>query len=769
MLSLEGSKTITVDGITIFPDHKDPSQFWYLPGPVNLARRSQDGRASFTCIKYKPAVVQAGVKGGGFLTFEVNLRLDPKLEKKILSKLSSISKGKPKLAAVPFDSGTVQCIALNLQGGGGTSADPARPGTFNAVEKILGATVPSLHGDNSAAFSLTLDQEGAIILEKAFKEGTTPVGVIYNLTFTGIRPSLDVKITADFKRIYNHFSASLTGQYYFIQVGIEAGLEKLVQDGAIKIEVTNFSSESDRKEKETWALNFFKDNLLQKWFEPTLTPAQLAGGAVQTSNPPPTGSGGGNPPPTGGSGGTPPPTGGAGGSAPTGGSGGTPPPTGGSGGTPPPTGGSGNPPPPTGGSGGTPPPTGGSGNTPPPTGGSGGTPPPTGGSGNTPPPTGGSGGTPPPTGGSGNTPPPTGSSGTAGNPAISFKLKFIQQEELKTLTLQYSSAEAVQRTYAPQGFFGLLVADLEKNKHFVEVDLDNEFFRVFTVTMDAPIDFSRIGLTSAQLAIDYGNPSDAANNKHGDFIFDAQSRESKQFQVFMNVKRDTQYTYSVQYHFDPASGWEGQKFSYELPPQKTVDRTLFVNPFEDLGFLEVRVFPNQIDRGIIQSTDVYLRYQDTRGWKKEKIFAVTPDSEPQIWKLRLTDPTVRSYTYRFEHHLKDGSIRKTEPVTTQASALAVNDPFEGALEILFFPAFDPSTTRTVFVDVRYNDPNNKYKREERLKIAGDAVDEVPLRIALMDPSKTKFEYRFTFIGTNGKTRRGAYVATEETLISVLEE
>ncbi len=25
--------TITVDGITIYPDHADPNQFWYLPGP----------------------------------------------------------------------------------------------------------------------------------------------------------------------------------------------------------------------------------------------------------------------------------------------------------------------------------------------------------------------------------------------------------------------------------------------------------------------------------------------------------------------------------------------------------------------------------------------------------------------------------------------------------------------------------------------------------------------------------------------------------------
>src|SRR5262249_17278239 len=134
MLLLGSNKTITVDGVTVFPDHADANQFWYLPSEVTLARRSQDDRVSFTFIKFKPAAVAAGVKGGGFLTFEVNVRLSPELERKILSRVSSFSR-RPKLAAVPFDEGTVQCVALNLQGTGGTTADPAPPGTFRAVEK----------------------------------------------------------------------------------------------------------------------------------------------------------------------------------------------------------------------------------------------------------------------------------------------------------------------------------------------------------------------------------------------------------------------------------------------------------------------------------------------------------------------------------------------------------------------------------------------------------------------------------------------------------
>ena len=136
MLLLNSSKTITVDGVTVYPDHADDSQWWYLPAPVKLAHRAEDDRAQFTLIKYKAAAVELGVKGGGFLMFEVNLRLDPETERKIRSRLSGVSRGRPRLTPVPFDEGTVQCIALNLQGSGGTEAGQAQAGTFNAVEKI---------------------------------------------------------------------------------------------------------------------------------------------------------------------------------------------------------------------------------------------------------------------------------------------------------------------------------------------------------------------------------------------------------------------------------------------------------------------------------------------------------------------------------------------------------------------------------------------------------------------------------------------------------
>src|SRR4051794_683050 len=251
-----GSRTFTFEGVTVFGDHADPDQFWYLPAPVRLARRGSPEEPQFTMIKFKPAVADGGVPGGGFVMLETELTLTPEQERAIASRCDSSN---PRLTAVPFDSGTVQCIALNLQGPGGTIAKPPEgsDGTgFTFVQKILGASVPSLQGNNSASFSLQLDQAGATILEQAFRERGAPVGVIYDLQFTALRPSLDVEITCDFSRTFESLKTGLDvgaafplgGFPIYAQASLDWAFEKLKQDGSIKIKVVNASGSADANE-----------------------------------------------------------------------------------------------------------------------------------------------------------------------------------------------------------------------------------------------------------------------------------------------------------------------------------------------------------------------------------------------------------------------------------------------------------------------------------------------------------------------------------------
>ena len=674
--------------------------------------------------------------------FEVSLRLNSDTERRITERLASISRGRPRLTAAPFDDGTVACIALNIQGAGGTRAAPAAAGAFNAVETILGAAKPSLAGDNSAAFSLELSAEGATILEKAFKEKTTPIGVIYDLKYTGLRPAFNVKITADFKQVFTHFSTAAEGQRGFLRAGIDSGFESLVRDGAIRIEVADMTGTPENETRIKEALDFFKAQVLTNWFTPVLVPGTLAAGMATTATldqvralgaqlrppqpaAPPRPEPGAAPAQPADHG--PSPTAGTGaGDAPAG----VPAPAATEGATAAdsPTAGTGSPAP----------------------------------------------AAPAPASGAAgvaarreNAVAATADAPNAAEGAVAaFKLKTIRQEERRTATFEYNRAEAQQRTYAPQGFLGLLAADLDQAPHFVEIDLDDPFFRTIHVEAKVPVDFAAIGLSEVHVAIDYGPPTDPENHRHRDFVFTAENHGSQSVDLAVNLRRDRRYAVTTQYHFDPASGWEGEAFSYERPTVQTEDRTLLLNPMEALGFLEVRVEPGRINSGVVDFIDVELTYADPAGWSRSKTLRMAADTPAAAWKLRVSPSALRVYTYKLTHHLKAGGVREDAPVATRATTVLVNDPFPGALEVTIFPMLDFSTIRAAMLDVRYDDPANRYSRQQRLRLTPELTETV-VRFSTVDPKLKRYRHELTIVRSDGRTERRPAVETEEDILSIV--
>jgi hypothetical protein len=354
-------------------------------------------------------------------------------------------------------------------------------------------------------------------------------------------------------------------------------------------------------------------------------------------------------------------------------------------------------------------------------------------------------------------------------PAVAaLKLKFIRQEERKTLTLRYNRAEAVRRVYAPQGFFGLLLKDLgNKSKYFQEIGLDHPFFRELTVEASIPIDFSRIGLHSAQLAIDYGDPAVPQDHKHGDFTFTADDIGPKTFTVFLNSTRDIAYDVSYQYHFDPQSGWTGDRFSYEVPNTSTTDRTLFVNPYEHIEFREMIFSPGEIEWDILESIEVRLEAPGYGDPAPRTSFRLTKESGAQTWKLRgaKSTPADRRVTYTLVHTLKDGPSETQGPFVATVNTIIVHDLFDHSLRLEFIPLFDPVQIERVFIDVEYRDALNHYERIERLELTGADRNPAKLRIPLRGTQRS-YRRRFTFVGKNGSFDQRAWEETIEEIVPV---
>lgn len=277
--------SFTIDGVTVFSDHANPDLFWYLPPTApQIGTRGPDDLPNFALNTFRPAAADDATRGGGFLTIETVLPLERQTRQRIMARLNTLAEGRPSLSPVPMDTGTVRIVAVDLEGSGGTTNTNA--GDLKFVERIFGATKPSMAGDQNAVFNLQLTQEGAVFLKKVFEAGSSNVGVVYDFEYTGLRPALDVEITTNFKRVYDHFSmhlgldvgGTIKGVKLTLTADIDRVFDKLVQDGVIQVKVINFSSAADAAEKEKWAFDFFKDKLLTEWFTPTFSAVTAAGG-----------------------------------------------------------------------------------------------------------------------------------------------------------------------------------------------------------------------------------------------------------------------------------------------------------------------------------------------------------------------------------------------------------------------------------------------------------------------------------------------------------
>jgi hypothetical protein len=335
---------------------------------------------------------------------------------------------------------------------------------------------------------------------------------------------------------------------------------------------------------------------------------------------------------------------------------------------------------------------------------------------------------------------------------ISFQLQHIDQKELKTLTFSYSRTESVRQQYAPQGFIGLLASDVGPG-HFVEVDLDDPFFRELPIVVSAPGDFTKIGMQRIDVRLTYGRPQDPEGVKEKTFTFSQDDPRDQRWAVSLNKRRDLEFNVQVDFNFDPQAGWRGERSEYALPKVASLDRTLMINPYDQFEFRELRLVEGDLDPSAVVSTDVRLRYDDKSGFDTEEVLTVRPGGEAQAFKLRLADAAPREVTYALEHHLVDGSVSVTPPETTKLSSITVNDPFPDALNLELIPTFPPGVYKQVFADITYAHPERHYRRDVSLTFDGSDPQRQTARIALFDAQRRTYHVVYTLQGIDGSIRR----------------
>jgi hypothetical protein len=279
MLSLE-KPAIKIGSLLVMGDHADPGAFYYAAPDPQISR--SQGRLMFDIFAYAVELQHSplsGTKipdelGAGFLTLGVDCSLDDATHSSTVAALATragLPRDQISLSPIPYTKGSVSLIALDA-----AAANAPAPATPTSrprfIEQVLGGGTPSLLGDLRAIFSLSLSQQGVVFLEGLYADGAAPVGVVYNLTFLGLRPAVQAEVSADLSRVYLEFAAKASVTYQWFRVEVEGIISKLEEQSVIQVHLTSQAVGEEATKAKELAMSLFKDRIIQAFFQPTAIP-----------------------------------------------------------------------------------------------------------------------------------------------------------------------------------------------------------------------------------------------------------------------------------------------------------------------------------------------------------------------------------------------------------------------------------------------------------------------------------------------------------------
>ncbi|MET0694112.1 MAG: hypothetical protein ABWY56_09275, partial [Propionibacteriaceae bacterium] len=313
-----GQPALHADGITVFADHADLRTFHYVPDTPQL-RVTADGEPELSLLKYRVPDAAAAALGQGLLSVTVDLGVADARLARLRSKLaartglsgltlSPVSAESARAdisllgsstadvgpvtapteppgptnppdpsdraapsggtdAPVPSPAPAASCV-VNGAGAERPPAPAANSAIFLARPLTVGA--PMLVGDKAASFVAVLSAEGATLVETAMRNGGLPLGVVYSLHATGIRPALRAKITARWTDVYHYYENRLHGGKLLLAVDIGTTIEDLVRSEVITVEIDDLVPEGERSEANRRAVDEVQRYVVQEMFTPTL-------------------------------------------------------------------------------------------------------------------------------------------------------------------------------------------------------------------------------------------------------------------------------------------------------------------------------------------------------------------------------------------------------------------------------------------------------------------------------------------------------------------
>lgn len=273
-----------LEGLTLYADHERADLVYYLPDEIDLRLLTPDRPDIALQIFYPDEAIVGGTEDlakavGSILSLGVNCVLSPAREQRVREALAEqLDRDDFSFTPPPWEDGSVQLLLLDSQSAETVTSAIAGDAM---VLGVVGSRRPSLaDGQLAALFHARLDRRGTALAAAALAgQAGSVAGVLYDLSFAALRPTVNLRMSADLERCAEFFRAGVGVQTFYVGAEISATFGKMREEGVIKVDLVSEASDPESERLVNESVKDFYDVLMRELFRPTVSPAEAIGAA----------------------------------------------------------------------------------------------------------------------------------------------------------------------------------------------------------------------------------------------------------------------------------------------------------------------------------------------------------------------------------------------------------------------------------------------------------------------------------------------------------
>ncbi|HXH31901.1 MAG TPA: hypothetical protein VNJ01_13915 [Bacteriovoracaceae bacterium] len=203
---------------TIYPDHEDSSKFYFFPNSGAL-EKGPNGEPRFGMRYWTPKTENSSA---GYFSGIFRLYLQGDLGQAV----ENYKKAGKKIAVIPVQESHLYFMRDEV-------GNPVITDLYKQV------SLPRFSGraEDSIGISGTLTVDGADAMASILLAGGNAADLKYCYEIKGVSPVFHAQIHLNYKKVYEHFKAQAGGGRHWWKWSIRTEIQKLVEDGTIKIEI----------------------------------------------------------------------------------------------------------------------------------------------------------------------------------------------------------------------------------------------------------------------------------------------------------------------------------------------------------------------------------------------------------------------------------------------------------------------------------------------------------------------------------------------------